>query len=160
MRVLIAGSRDFNAGYRIDRALRRAMHGHRNHEMTLVTLNLPSGRMRRGADGIARDIVGQFGWERERVSSVSMAQADLCLAFLCHEDPHDDMSRITAMKAEKAGIPTWRYYEGGPRAGHDEPMSMEGMYTTPASLADWEWDLLGDSPVYYTEAVDPLQETL
>lgn len=123
MRVLIAGSRDFNAGYRIDRALVRVSKNHEN-DMVLVTVDTPTGRRRNGADSMAREIADEFGWELERVPSVSAARADVCLAFLHHGDPHDDHAQIVAMKAEKAGISVWRYYEGGPRAPHDSPLAV------------------------------------
>lgn len=108
MRVLVAGSRLFCAGYRIERAMTRVSAKKRSRDMTLVTV----GRNRRGADRTAADIAEATGWAREKAETVSQAQADVCLAFLHTQDAHDAPARITAMKAEKAGIPVWRYYEG------------------------------------------------
>lgn len=114
MRVLITGSRLFHAGYRIDRALVRAS-AHQD-SMTLVTV----GRWREGSEAMARTMGDEFGWNTERAESVTEARADICCAFLHRDDPQD-VSRIIALKAEKAGIPVWRYYEGGPRQAHPEP---------------------------------------
>lgn len=113
MRVLIAGSREFCAGYRIDRALLRASKNQQH--MTVITIG---DRTRRGADRIARELADEFGWELEMAQSVSEARADVCIACLHFEDPRTDKAQITALKAEKAGIPVWRYYEGGSRGDH------------------------------------------
>lgn len=80
----------------------------RVRDMTLVTVAC----FRRGAERTAEDIAESYGWVTEKAETVSQAQADVCLAFLHTQDAHDAPARITAMKAEKAGIPVWRYYEG------------------------------------------------
>jgi hypothetical protein len=109
MRILVAGSRNFCQSYRVDRALLKASRGHEDPTLVIVTTGL--GRTRRGADSIAWEMADQFGWPTERVARVSDAQANLCLAFLSMDDPHDDQSRINSTKAEKVGLPVWRYYQ-------------------------------------------------
>jgi hypothetical protein len=116
-RILIAGSRMFNAGYRIDRALVRASARQRSRDMHVMHV----GRWSSGAPRIARDMADEFGWSTEIVQSVSEAQADICLAFLHTEDERNAAHRIVMMKAEKAGISVWRYHEGGPRHPHPSP---------------------------------------
>lgn len=107
MRVLIAGSRDFSGGYRIERALERARDHLKSSDLTVVTV-----KRRRGADRTAREIADEHGWDTEVVETVSASRADLCLAFLDNSLPKgtEDPGRITAMKAEKAGIKMWRYF--------------------------------------------------
>lgn len=137
MRVLVTGSRLFGAGYRIDRALVRASA--KQQEMTLVTV----GRWRSGSEAVAKNMAVDFGWTTERSRNVSEAHADLCCAFLHRDDDRTDESRIIVLKAEKAGIPVWRYYEGGPRQPHPEP----GVPLFTQDMAD-------SAPTFYDEAVD------
>lgn len=140
MRILVTGSRMFHAGYRVDRALVRASA--KQHDMCVLTV----GQWRDGAERMARDMARDFGWVTERVHSVSEARADLCCAFLHRDDDRTDESRIIVLKAEKAGIPVWRYYEGGPRQPHPEPgvplftqdMVDDMVYPGPESALPWE----------------------
>lgn len=137
MRILIAGSRAFCAGYRIDRALLRASKNQRN--ITVVTV----GRIaRRGADRTARSYADEFGWELDYCEHISQGEEpfDLCLAFLHTQDSPTEPGRITALKAEKAGIPVWRYYEG-PATHRNEPEVPEADFDffEEDAIADMQW---------------------
>lgn len=131
MRILVTGSRDWNQGWRIERALINATKGPRRYEEHVLV----SGACAQGADRLAECYAEDFGWQIEkhpadwkafgrgagprRNAEMVALGADVCLAFLmdCTQPncwkgskPHGTHGTTDCiMRAEKAGIPVWRY---------------------------------------------------
>lgn len=116
MRILVTGSTNFHAYYRIHRAMQRARidsNGVVRRGIVLVT----SGRQ--GAECGAIETAEDMGWEIELheasgrrnriINNQRMLHkgVDLCLAFLTRDAI---VARDCAARAEKMGIPTWKYY--------------------------------------------------
>lgn len=112
MKVLVTGSREFHAHYRVERGIKAAMDLSTPGAPRVVqTLYLEDGQRsrRRGAEKLARDIADEYGYGSAMCVSLNEAQPDVVLAFYVkgEEDPR---TRRTAMQAEKSGIPVWRYF--------------------------------------------------
>ena len=119
MRILITGSRDWTDGNAIDTALWRAALGC----LPDLDVVLVSGACPTGADAIAEGIAGEGGFTIERhpadwdkhgraagpIRNAEMVAlgADLCLAFIKN---HSKGATGCAVLAEKAGIPTRRFF--------------------------------------------------
>lgn len=120
MRILITGSRDWDA-YRIIQTALTRIDRDTNLHITMV-----SGACRTGADLICEEVAADLGWEIERhparwykdgvynkragfIRNAEMVEegADLCLAFIRNKSKGATM---TAALAEEAGIETrvWR----------------------------------------------------
>jgi hypothetical protein len=112
MKVLVTGSREFHAHYRVERGIKAAMDSRRDGSDRIVqTLYLDDGQRlrRRGAERLARDVADEYGWASREYNSLNEAQPDVCLAFYVKGE-EDVRTRRTAMQAEKSGIPVWRYF--------------------------------------------------
>lgn len=150
MRVLITGSRTWDDRATIADALINARDAtpKSNEQMVLV-----SGACPIGADRIAEEYAGRWGWKVERhpadwnrygkragfVRNQHMvdAGADVCLAFIRDDSKGASM---TARIAEAAGIPVGRHYYADP-CPHDSETGVDTAPSGPDKL--WRCDGCG-----------------